>query len=184
MGKSKSKDFKVQDFLSNNSVINAQGDKAKPKEKSKVDLCNKPIKVLKIYTYSYPTRLKSGQVVIYKHKYAKHLVNRKPIVNEMYNVVSDVKDVYYGLNMINRLLNGIVANKCYNSSNMAKRINKLEHNGFLTSETKKLITRAYTRQYKLASELEEILLGILNLYDVSDNEVKEIREEINELVKK
>jgi len=184
MGKSKPKDFKVQEFLSNNSVINAQGDKVRLKEQVKVELCNKPIKVPKIYTYTYPKRLKSGKTVIYKYKYAKFLVNRRPINNEIYKVASDIKDVYYGLNVIKRLLNGIIANKCYNSSNMTKRISNLENKGFLTPETKKLMTRAYTRQYKLASELEEMLWGILNLYDASENEIKEIKKEISELVKK
>ena len=187
MAKNTKKGFNVQDFLANNGVKNSQGDNSENSEKIQKkpeNLYTKIIPVEKVYTYMYKKRLKSGKDVFYKHRYTKVTTNKDGLNNEVHKAIVETQHAMFGLNSINRLLNSVIANKCYNKSNMTKQVNKLENAGLLDKDTRNVIKRAYDRKYKLATEIQEIVMHILKLYDMSDAQIENIKAEMNELVKR
>ena len=184
MAKNNKKSFNVQNFLADNGVLNSQGDKSEKIQKKPENLYTKVIPVEKVYEYVYKTRLKNGKEVFYKHKYTRALTKKDGLNNEVHKAVLETKYAMFGLNTINRLLNSVIANKCYNNSNMTKQMGKLDNAGLLDKETKNLMLKAYDRRYKLATEIQEIVMHILKLYDMSDAQIENIKAEIDELVKK
>lgn len=81
---------------------------------------------------------------------------------------------------IENILKTILRYKGYNTKNLNQRIYNLDKAGDLKIEDKQLLRKIMKRQNSLADNLTELLKFALQLYDVNDEEIKQITKELQE----
>ena len=84
---------------------------------------------------------------------------------------------------LDKMVNAILRFKGYNCRNMEKQINKVKQLGTLSIKEEKLIRDIYGRNWKIANDCTDVLESILELYNMHDSEIKEIKDALNEYQK-
>lgn len=81
------------------------------------------------------------------------------------------------LKRIEDILKTVLRYRGYNEKNLFNRISRLEQANEITLKDKKTLRKIMDRQKALAGDLTNLLEFILMMYDVYDEEIKEIKEQ-------
>lgn len=136
--------------------------------------------VEKNYQYTRNYVDKNGQVKSYVQNVSR-MVSKNDLDKAFNKNLNKILYSTVQLNKLNRIKNSIIRNKCYGKSNFIKQINKIDHGGELTDETRELINNIYKQQYKIANEVEESLKLLLDLYRKEEERILKLNEELRVL---
>ncbi len=139
------------------------------------------------YSYKRYYLDKDGNICSYLQNQS-YLVSRPKYSDDLQGYIHQVLDTakikVREINKIESILKTILHYRGYNKKNLMQRIYRLEHADEINLEDKKLLRKIMDRQKDIAGDLSSILNFILQLYDVHDNELKELEKQLKEYKEK
>jgi DNA repair ATPase RecN len=116
-----------------------------------------------------------------KQSYITAEASRK---DELQKYIDDILKVankkVYEINKIEKVLKSILKYRGYNKKNLNQRLFRLEKADELTNKDRELLTKIMKRQKRIAGDLTDLLTFILQLYDVHDTEIKQLKKQLEE----